>query len=227
MNATRRSAQAFLVIALVSALEVVAAPPTSDSRTCRGIPVRILGSEAADADSICEGARDAFSFFQSQGFHVQPVRVEVRESLPLDISPSAAGGFWERESRVLLLPYSVVLQNKSWFNVPIDRRIYRSLAAHEVTHALAVRNFAVANPTIPAREYVAYVVMFVTMDAILRAQILRGAAGPGFESADRFTELLHAFDPMRFGVEAYRYHVRPQNGRSFLDAVLRGNALAE
>jgi hypothetical protein len=104
--------------------------------------------------------------------------------------------------------------------------MYRSLAAHEVAHALAACNFAVREPTIQAKEYVAYVAMFATMDPVVRARVLRAIPGQGFQSESRINEIAYLFDPMRFGAECYRHYLGAGNGVKFLRAVLTGKALA-
>jgi len=54
--------------------------------------------------------------------------------------------------------------------------------------------------------------MFQATDPILRAWILQAYPGPSFDTADRLTDLLYMFDPIRFAGESYRFHSRPENG---------------
>ena len=153
--------------------------------------------------------------------------IEVTPRLPDEAGPTAAGCFIEQRRRIYMLPYARFREQKTWFGVPIDRRMYRSLAAHEATHALAACLFTVPNPTIQAKEYIAYVAMFSTMDEALRARALRATPGTGFESEARITPLLYMFDPMRFGAEAYRHYLKPEAGPAFVKAILAGRALVD
>ncbi len=111
--------------------------------------------------------------------------------------------------------------------MPIDARMQRSVAAHEVAHALAACNFAASRPPVHAQEYVAYVVMLATMDPALRGRVLEANPGDGFATVSTIGELLYAFDTQRFGVEAYRHYAKPGHGDAFLRAVLAGEALAD
>lgn len=189
--------------------------------------VRIVAASAQDAADACQGARQAIKFFADEGLRTDtPIEIHVQNEFPPEVSPSAAGCFYEREGKVLLRPYARFRANKTWFKVPVSRSLYRSLATHEVAHALAACNFGVSKPSIQAREYVAYVVMFRTMEPALRARILKALPGVAPDT-ERITELLFVFDPMRFGVQAYRHHVLAQNGLGFLRAILAGKELAE
>ena len=48
---------------------------------------------------------------------------------------------------------------------------------------------------------------------------------PAPSSTDQLTELLYLVDPMRFAIESYRLHSKPENGLRFLERVLAGNEL--
>ena len=151
----------------------------------------------------------------------------VTPSLPVQAGPSAAGAFVEQHRRSYILPYARFKAMDSWFGVRIERRMYRSLAAHETAHALAAHHFALPRPTIQAKEYIAYVAMFCAMQAQLRVQALRATPGTGFAHESHITAVLYLFDPMRFGAEAYRHFIRPEAGAPCVQAVLEGKALRD
>ena len=115
----------------------------------------------------------------------------------------------------------------NWFNVPISRRLYRSLVAHEVAHAVAACNFTIPQPSIQAQEYIVYVTMFAAMEPELRACVLWQFPGEGDEGDWQMSTALYLLDPLRFGVQAYRHLSIPANGRDYLHAILAGHALAE
>ena len=195
---------------------------------CETRGVKVVASLAQDAADACRGAKDAMDFFNAEHLKTDiQVEIHVQDSLPPELSPNAAGCFIQADKKILMRPYASFRKNKTWFDVPIDRRLYRSLAAHEVGHALGSCNFAIPNPSIQAKEYVAYITMFATMDAALRARILKASHGPGFKNPDRLTALLYMFEPMRFGVEAYRHHLSADYGGSYLQKVLDGKALVD
>lgn len=198
-----------------------------DGVGCQFHAVTVLAAREQDIADICRGAGDAIDFFRANGLKTAiPVRIHVRDILPTGVGLDAAGCFLEREGAVAMRPYARFREYGTWFEVRIDRRMYRSLAAHEVAHALAEGNFTIPDPGIQAKEYIAYVTMFATMDDELRARILDANRSPGVGDAGRLTALLYMFDPMRFGIAAYRHYLDLDDGHIYLGAVLAGLALA-
>jgi hypothetical protein len=195
---------------------------------CPSSPAKVLAELPADKADACAGAADAINFFEKLGLKVSEApSITVSAQIPAEAGPTAAGCFIEDRRRIYIVPYEKFRKLKTWFGVRIDRRMYRSLAAHEAAHALAACNFSIPRPTIQAKEYVAYVAMFATMDPALRATALKARPGTGFTGDERITPLLYMFDPMRFGAESYRHFLRPEVGPSFLRSVLEGRALLE
>ena len=182
----------------------------------------------SDASVACEGVRDAREFLASQGLDVgTPVSIDVVAVLPPDASPTAAGSYLHAENRVVVLSYSAFAKHGTWFDVDIHPSLYRSLVAHEVAHSIAAANFGMDHPTVQAHEYIAYVTMFETMAPAQRDLVLAQYPGNGFEDDGQISTTIYLFDPMRFGVQAYRHFLRQSSGREYLHAVLAGDALAE
>lgn len=211
------------------AVDVAAAPPAP---ACVAAPVRIdaRAAPAADAADACTGARAAIDFLARHGATTnEPIGIAIVDTLPDIVGATAAGCFVPSERRVYLLSYAAFrAKHKDWFGLPIDRHLYRSLAAHEVAHALmSCSRAGPPPPTIQATEYVAYVTMFATMDDARRRRALANLPGSGFADASRITPIVYLFDPMRFGAEAYRHYLRHADGAAFLRAVLAGAALAD
>jgi hypothetical protein len=103
--------------------------------------------------------------------------------------------------------------------------MYRSLVTHEAAHAVADCNFGIPHPTIQAHEYVAYVAMFAMMNPNLREEVMARNPGVSFDSEREMNAIIYMFDPMRFGIAAYRHYLEKGNGDAFLLRVLSGNAL--
>lgn len=202
------------------------APAAAEFEPCDGVPAEVAADSAEDRRLACQGAGDAIAFFRSAGLKVvTTARLRIVEQFPPQVSESAAGCFIERDGIALMHPYARFQSERTWFQVPVEPELYRSLAAHEAAHLLAAGNFSVSKPTIQASEYIAYVVMFEVMDPDLRSRISSGYPALGITSAERLTELLCLADPMRFGIESHRYHNRPDIGLQFLRRVLDGAEL--
>ena len=126
-----------------------------------------------------------------------------------------------------VIKYPEFQKVETWFNVPIEPAMYRSVVTHEVAHAISDYNFLVSDPTIQAKEYVAYVAMFVTMNENLRKRILHANPGSGFDSELKINTTIYLCDPMHFGVEAYRHYLIKENGDEFLLKALAGKVLRD
>lgn len=226
-SATRRRL-AVLLLAVAARAGPAAAVAADAVDSCAGLPVQVQAALASDRADVCRGARSALDHLRSQGLTKDPALIiEVVEQLPDVVGPGAAGCFIQERHRAYVLSYARFARKRTWFGVPITRELYRSLATHETAHAVAACHFGTPNPSIQAKEYVAYVTMFSTMPPALRARALRAMPDSGFADADRITSVVYLFDPMRFGVRAYRHFIALPDGASFLKDVMAGRVLAD
>jgi hypothetical protein len=221
--------RAALVLAMGLPLAAAGGPAASTSRPCPTVPaVHVSAADPHDADTACDGAAAAVRFFEARGLRTfDRGDLQLRDAVPVAQGRDAAGCWLAAERRIVILDGTAFHRRRTWFGVPIDSRMHRSLAAHEVAHALAACNFASPHPPLHAQEYVAYVVTLATMAPALRDRVLRANPGDGFATVSRIGELLHAFDPQHFGVESYRHYAKPAHGDAFLLRVLAGEALAD
>lgn len=201
---------------------------SAPDRVCPASVVRVIAADAKDFRDVCNGAQAAMAFLAAHGLRpTEPLVLEVTPVKPEEAGPTAVAGYLESRKRVFMLPYAEFRKQKTWFSVPIDRDMYRSIAAHEAAHAVAACCFAIPRPTMQAKEYVAYVAMFATMNTLLRARVLRALPGKGFASENQITAIFYMLDPMRFGAESYRHYMKSENGATFLQSVLTGQALTD
>lgn len=217
-----------LALAMLTAVSMARADGTASAVNCPDGLAVVTGSKAPDLPDICAGVASALKFLAPHGVRPsEPVAIQVTTHIPPEAGRTAAGCYIEQRRQVYMVPYDRFRQARTWFGVPIDRRLYRALAAHETAHAAAACSFRIPNPTIQAKEYLAYVTMFSVMPAELRRQALARVKTQGFESLDRFTPLLYSFDPMRFGAEAYRHFSATNNPTALIQAVLAGEVLLD
>lgn len=199
---------------------------TPTSQACANEIIGIKTDEVVNHQDICRSADDALTFFRRLDLApLKPLVVEIVSSLPDGVSKSAVGCYLEDERRILVLTFPAFQERKTWFGVPIDRILYRSVVTHEVAHAVASCSFQIPDPAIQAKEYVAYIAMFSMMNPDLRERILTANPGTGFDSQIEMNEITYMFAPMRFGVEAYRHYLKKEHGDAFLLRVLSGSAL--
>jgi len=190
--------------------------------------VRVRPGEEAGARDACAGAMDATGFLAAHGFDVDgPVDIVLVHELSGHVTHSAIGAYLRTERRTYVLSYDAFRRLGTWFGVPADRTLYRSLVAHEVAHALAGDSFRIADPTVQAHEYIAYTTMFATMDESRRAQVLARFPGEGYEGDWQMGTTIYLLDPLRFGSQAYRHFLKPENGARYLRDILAGEVLRE
>jgi hypothetical protein len=190
--------------------------------------VVVHAPDHADILIACEGARDAIVFLTSQGLDAPiDIAIDLVARLPAVVSASATGFCLESERRAIVLVYSEFRKFKTWFGVPIKRALYRSLVSHEVAHLVAGYNFKIPKPSIQAKEYIAYITQFATMEPVLRERVLARFPLEGFEGDWQMKSTIYMLDCMSFGVRAYRHFLKPANGRDYLHKILTGKALVE
>ena len=128
---------------------------------------------------------------------------------------------------MLALVYSEFKKFKTWFGIPIDRSLYRSLVSHEVAHLVAAYNFKISKPSIQAKEYIAYITQFSTMEPVLRERVLLLFSCEAFEGDWQMATTIYMFDCMSFGVRAYKHFLELANRRDYVQAILNGESLIE
>lgn len=199
----------------------------STAHKCANTSISVLAESRIDYSEICAGAEDAVAFFGRLPLKsIDSVLVEIVQLLPEEAGETAVGCYLEDDQRILVLDFAEFKKYKTWFNVPLDRSMYRSLVTHEVAHAVAACNMAMPEPPIQAKEYLAYVAMFAMMDKSLRGQILDANPCKAFDRESKINATIYLCDPMRFAVRAYRHYLEEKNGDEFLLKVLSGEALA-
>lgn len=203
--------------------------PTLAQPPCSIQGVDIVAANPDDASDICEGASRALWFLDEHGLALlEPVHVVVDDALMRKQSGSAAGVYLRESRQVQMLSYAGFLQFETWFNTPINRETYISLAAHEITHAITDSHFKINKPNVHAREYLAYVTLFATMPSELRKRMLNAMPGSTPEDEARLSLMVYLMDPMFFGAQSYRHFMSLNHAAQvrFLEAVLAGKVFA-
>ncbi|MCU0775267.1 MAG: hypothetical protein MUC74_12445, partial [Ideonella sp.] len=184
--------------------------------------------ERASVPPACSGVSDALGFLHwlPRNENVE-LRVEIVDRLPEGLRPDAVGCYAIGSRRLLVLERDRFLQRGTWFGVPVTERLWRSVVAHEVAHALVGCHLQGRSLPGAAHEYVAYVTMFATLDDATRESALAAMPGSGFAHDAEINDFRYALDPMSFGVEAYRHWLRQPDGIGFLRSLIRGSIAPE
>jgi hypothetical protein len=182
----------------------------------------------SDGQTACAGAADAIRFLQTLGLVTTgQISLRIVDELPASESPSRSGCFIASERCAYLLTFAKLEERGTPFDLPISRTLYQSMAAHEVAHVIVANNFAIPVPRIEAQEYIAYVTMLATMAPSYRELLLAQYPGRGFATEMEINTIVYLFDPLRFGIQAYRHFLQAENGKAFVQRILTGQALVE
>jgi hypothetical protein len=128
-----------LAMAVDAAALLTAAGPLPQAQPAYRCPATnsmIVSAARADAVDACTGAQAAIGYFRTAALKAdKAVSIEIVTRLPAAVGATAAGCCLEGEQRVVVLSYQRFKSNGNRLRVPIDRSLYRSVAAHEVARA--------------------------------------------------------------------------------------------
>jgi len=213
-------------VALMLACAFPPGPVSAQSLACATGDSVVAFADVEDAKAACLGAADAKTFLKANGLKTDaPIEIHIVERLPDEGRYSAYGCYDKRSKKVLILSSSACGRAERGgllFGLPLDRRLYRSLVAHEVAHAVANANFAMTQPPWVADEYISYVTQLATMPADLRDSILGRSREQGFATAAQLNPSILLASPEVFAVKAYRHYIRKENGAAFVRALIAG-----
>ncbi|MDP2075075.1 DUF6639 family protein [Hydrogenophaga sp.] len=200
-------------------------------QACRANPqvaVQSAPIDARDAETVCEGVERALQFLARAGLASPPATtVELVQQLPPELGDRALGCYLRNAGKIQLLTYRKFEAGGEWFQMQRDRELYRALAAHEMAHAVVGCHSEPRKLPVPAHEYVAYVVMFATMEPGLRGRLLARFSGTGFSSTLQINTLNHLANPSQFGVDAWRDYLRRPAREAWLRDVIAGRVVQE
>lgn len=200
-------------------------------QACQATPqvvVQSPGIAARDAETVCEGVERALQFLARAGLASPPATtVELVQQLPTELGDRALGCYFRNTRSIQLLTYRQFEAGGDWFQMQRDRELYRALATHEMAHAVVGHHSEPRTLPLPAHEYVAYVVMFATMEPEVRDRLLARFPGPGFGSTLEINGINHLVDPSRFGVNAWRDYLRRPAKEAWLRDMIAGHVVQE
>lgn len=215
-------------VGLALGAPAVAAPAQAVLHACPQLKAEVLTRQPTTVAEACAGAADALGFLAWLPRDPEEViRVELVAALPSGLRPDAVGCYARGSRRLMVLERDLFLQRGMWFAIPVSSRLWRAVIAHEVAHALVGCHLKDRSLAGAAHEYVAYVTMFATLDESTRMAALAAMPGEGFGHDAEINDFRYAFDPMRFGVDAFRHWLSQPDGRAYLMSVIRGSIVPE
>lgn len=196
---------------------------------CPVAPADVSGASANELEAVCDGARAAADFLAAAGASVPDrVAIEVVPALPEGLPADSVGCYAMQGRKVMLLRLEVLESRRTWLGATADRALYRSIATHEVAHAIARCQSGGSRPMSRlAHEYLANVAMYATMAPDLRERLLAAHPGEGWAHAAQINILDYLADPALFGANAWRHWASLDDGAGWLREVLDGTGIVE
>jgi len=190
--------------------------------------VLVRAAAASDAQTACEGVQQALLFLARAGLSPPPsTTVEIVPELPGELAGRAVGCYLRETRSIRLLTYEAFEAGGQWFRMKVDRDLYRSVAAHEMAHAVVGCHSEPRLLPVAAHEYVAYVVLFATMEPGLRQRLLAKFPGSGFSSTLQINDINHIANPNQYGVDVWRHYLNRPNRSAWLREVISGQVIPE
>ena len=205
-----------------------AAVPATAHRCPGGIDILVRAADADDAQMACDGATRALAFLSAAGIEAPPqTTIDIVRQLPGELAGKAVGCYLRQSRNILLLDYRTFEAGGRWFRVPVSRELYRAVAAHETAHAVIGCHTEPKGLPVAAHEYVAYVVLFATLEPGLRDQMLAQFPGSGFRTTLQISDVNHLVNPSQFGADAWRHYLTRRDREAWLREVIAGGVVPE
>ena len=86
-------------------------------------------------------------------------------------------------------------------------------------------NFLVAEPSLMAHEYLAYVFQIASMPHSLRQKILKRIDVPAFHKAEEITEIYYSLNPDYFALKSFRHFMQTEDKLTLIHRLLSGELI--
>lgn len=191
---------------------------------CPDSNVRVEAPDRSLVEEVCLSSSLALEFLQRYGVKAQSaISIEIVD-YPLDaVGHPVFGSYDSRTDQIRIMSMASItrtVDTPTLYDEPLDFELYRSVIAHEVTHALVQQNRRVEPITTTAQEYLAHATQLAILSEARRAQII-GTAGVGaWESGDVISDIYMAMALTRFAVKCYLHLTEQQKPVEFVQALL-------
>ncbi|WP_167367200.1 DUF6639 family protein [Solemya elarraichensis gill symbiont] len=213
---------------MLSCLSAIAEEPL----VCPNANATVSGMNKTDFIMVCDAVTDTAKLMSSLGFNTSAhLEIEILDDASRSLHPiPIIGLFNTKVRRVEIVDYATHLAGTRLgrpFGLNPSRELHFSFIAHEVSHAYTHENTRFTRLLTVAHEYIAYVVQFSVMSAELRKSILERIDVPAFNNDEEISEVYLNLHPSYFAVKSWRHYIKPENGKTYINAILNGEQLCE
>lgn len=214
------------ILQLVSVLfsGLLAVPVLSDTQSCANLPVQVESTQPSTITDVCDGAASALKFLAPYG--VKPTGRIVIDLVDatLERNGGRVFGYYDAGAdRITLMSLSAIRAHKmvaALHGPPIGSVYYRSLVAHEVTHALYHQNSANEALSHAAQEYLAYVTQMAVLSPSYRQEVISHADVVAWRSGESISDIYMAMAPEKFAVKSYLHFRGLSDPAAFVKTLL-------
>ena len=198
----------------------IAAQAEAGSFRCDALPVEVEAPDQSLVGEICTASVRALNFLERYVLHpVRTIRIGVVD-YPLESTGHPIyGRFDSRSDRIQVMSLDAILQSvtaPTLYEEALDLELYRSVIAHEVTHAVVQYNSHSAQITTTAQEYLAHATQIAVLPEARRSRIIAAANVGPWESDDVISEVYTAMALTRFAVKCYLHLMAHQEPITFV-----------
>lgn len=200
-----------------------------EASTCTDAEILVIPAAHEDRQEVCVAAIATIELMQNYGFEPPPrLEIEIRDSVDARQVNRHFGHFDPFEGRIAVMSWKACLQvdrARKPFGLEMSHALHRSIIAHEVAHAVAEWNFLVAEPSLAAHEYLAYVFQIAGMPHVLQQAVLKQIDVPAFEKAEEITETYYSLNPDYFALKSFRHFMQAEDKLRLIRRLLSGKLI--
>ncbi len=216
----------FLVGLLHVALSLAVHADTATTH-CPETTIGVVGGDQVERAEVCAAVAQAWPVLARNGIAIDaPLTIRLVAVMPDVVNEHAFGFFDARSNEITVLDFDAAAASPGSsclaLGSTMTRSLWHSYVAHELAHAAAASRFAPGVPTFTASEYIAAVVQLSVLPERTRQDVLARFGGlKAFGAKSEITSTYYFIDPCAFAVKSYLHYLQPENGPSFIAALLR------
>jgi len=195
-------------------------PVEADFRTCPNSRTLVDAALEADFNSVCSMSKKVSDFLSQQDFVVpDKIEVTVTDENSTWHTNAYFGHFNPMNNQIEVMSYNACLnatRDRRVFGMPFNLDLHRSFIAHEITHAITLKNSEERGLSRIMHEYIAYSIQIATMPPSVRKGVLLSSSVEAFNTKAEMTETYLELNPELFAIKAYRHMKQSGNGNDIV-----------
>lgn len=232
MNALRMfMRKSFFSIAIAS-LAVTAADwhadagEGSDVRHCERQGISVTGADDLEYEAACSGAKTAISFLKSCNIDFEgPLDIRFEADMRDECGADTYAMFTVADKSIRVNSYKTCHllfdQSKLAGRIPFDL-FFKSVVAHETTHAAVDRIGSESAKRRIAHEYAASVVQYSMYDPAVVRKLAGDLIDTPHVALSDFSDIVYGLSAEKFAVMAYTHFTGPDGGCKTLRDLVTG-----